>query len=83
MLTLTLTLTLTLSPFLTVSRTLHCRSQKQKWELAAAAEEHMALTLRRVHAELVVVAGSSSVQEFARQPGLAMMLDLLGTFHVQ
>ncbi len=42
----------------------------------------MALTLRRVHTELDVVAGLSSAQEFARQPGLAMMLDLLGACHV-
>ena len=38
----------------------------------------MALTLRRVHAELDAIAGSASAQDFARQPGLAMMLDLLG-----
>ena len=67
---------------LTAEGRLERRSQRQKWELAAAAMEHMALTLRRVHAELDVVAGSSSAQEFARQPGLAMMLDLLGACHV-
>jgi hypothetical protein len=53
-----------------------CRSQKQKWELAAVAEEHMQLAIRRVHAELA--ATPATPQEFSRQPGLAMVLDMLG-----
>ena len=36
----------------------------------------MQLALRHVHAELA--SATASPQEFSRQPGLAMMLDLLG-----
>ena len=58
-----------------------CRSQKQKWELAAAAIEHLQLCLLRVHREDTQQPATSAAATL-RPPGLAVMLDMLGVIRL-
>lgn len=52
------------------------RQQRQKWELAEVSLEHLRLCLRTLEHPAASMTDASLA---ARPPGVAVMLDLLGT----
>jgi hypothetical protein len=54
------------------------RSQKQKWELAAACFEHLQLALKTLKSPLPPLPAGPDAN-VASTPGLLVMTDLLGT----